>query len=157
MVIDSKLYFLACDSSHGDMKRYIIVSTASGLIFGLLDSLINANPVAVNLFSVFSPIARASINIPAGIIIDLAYGFILAGLFLLLSKSLPWETGLAKGISFALFVWFLRVVMPALSQWMMFTIPAAALIYMLATGFFEMLVLGILYGTTLGSATPAAS
>ena len=139
------------------MQRYIIVSIVSGLLFGLLDGIINANPVAMNLYSVFSPIARASINVPAGIVIDLAYGFILAGLFLLLSKSLPGETGLTKGISFALFVWFLRVVMPALSQWMMFTIPAAALIYMLATGFFEMLFLGILYGTTLGSATHAAA
>ncbi len=131
------------------MRRYIIISIAGGLLFGLLDGLINANPVAMNLYAVFSPLARASINVPAGILIDLVYGFILAGLFLLFRTSLPGKTGLQKGISFSVIVWFLRVVMSVLSQWMMFDIPLSALLYSLITGLFEMLALGILYGVTL--------
>ena len=38
----------------------------------------------VRLYEVYKPIAKPSVNFIAGIAIDLAYGFILAGLFLLL-------------------------------------------------------------------------
>src|SRR5512138_2652534 len=131
------------------MRRFIIVSVASGILFGILDGIIHANPVVVDLYAVFAPLARESINVPAGIIIDLAYGFILAGLFLLLYRSLPGPAGLTKGIAFALIVWFLRVVMGAASQWMMYDIPAAAVVYSIGAGLFEMVILGILYGATL--------
>jgi hypothetical protein len=41
--------------------------------------------------------------------------------------------------------------MGVVSQWMMLTIPAAALFYTLFTGLVEMLVLGLLYGVVLGA------
>jgi hypothetical protein len=104
------------------MTRYIIVSVVSGILFGTLDGIINANPLAQRLYEVYKPIARTSVNALAGIMIDLAYGFILAAMFLLLYKSLPGETGWIKGISFGLLVWFLRVVMGVASQWMMFNV-----------------------------------
>jgi len=81
--------------------------------------------------------------------VDLAYGFIMAGVFLLLYKSLPGETSLVKGVSFALLVWFFRVVMQAASQWVMFRIPAETLLYSLVAGLGEMLILGVLYGLAL--------
>ena len=131
------------------MTSYIIVSVTSGILFGILDSLINANPLATRLFEVYKPIAKTSLNFVAGMIIDLAYGFILAALFLLLYPSLPGEVGLVKGVSFALMVWFLRVVMSVASQWMMYKVPLKALGYTLLAGLGEMLILGILYGLTL--------
>jgi hypothetical protein len=131
------------------MTSYIIVSIISGILFGVLDGLINANPFANRLFEVYKPITRASVNFVAGILIDLAYGFILAGLFWLLYPSLPGGTGLAKGVVFALIVWFLRVGMSVASQWMMYKVPTKALIYTLLAGLGEMLILGILYGLTL--------
>jgi len=131
------------------MVPYVIVSVVSGLLFGVLDGVINANPLAVRLYAVYQPIARTSINPVLGIAIDLAYGFILAAVFRLLYNSLPGGTGLVKGLSFALLVWFFRVVMQAASQWVMFTIPGQALLYMVAAGLVEMLVLGVLYGLTL--------
>jgi len=131
------------------MTRYIIVSVASGLLFGILDGLIHANPLAQRLYSVYQPIARSSVNFIAGIGIDLVYGFVLAGMFLLFFQSLPGESALLKGLSFALLVWFLRVVMSVASSWMMYTLPATALLYTLATGLAEMLILGALYGLTL--------
>ena len=88
------------------MTSYIIVSVISGIWFGILDGLINANPIANKLYEVYKPIAKTSVNFIAGVIIDLAYGFILAALFLLVYPSLPGEVGLAKGVSFALMVWF---------------------------------------------------
>ena len=131
------------------MIRYIIVSIAGGILFGILDCVINANPLAQRLYEVYKPIARTSINPLAGIVIDLAYGFIMAGLFLLLYQGLPGHTGFVKGISFALLAWFFRVVMYTASQWVMFNVPVQALLYSLLTGLGEMLILGVLYGLTL--------
>ena len=131
------------------MTTYIIVAVISGILFGVLDAVINANPMAQRLFQVYAPIARTSLNPAAGIIIDLVYGFVMAGVFLLLYQSLPGSSGLLKGVSFALIAWFFRVVMSVASQWVMFRVPTRALLYSLATGLGEMLILGILYGLTL--------
>jgi hypothetical protein len=131
------------------MIRYCIASTVSGILFGILDGVINANPLAQRLFEVYKPIARPSINVTAGMAVDLAYGFIMAAVFLVIYKGLPGTTWLAKGVSFALLAWFFRVVMSVASAWIMFKVPPEALLYSLATGLVEMLVLGLLYGLTL--------
>jgi hypothetical protein len=131
------------------MPTYIIVSIISGILFGVLDGLKNANPLAIKLLEVYKPISKISINIIAGLLIDLTYGFILAAIFMIVSPSLPGESGLIKGVSFAIMVWFLREVMSVVSQWMMFKVPIKTLFYNLATGLGEMLILGILYGITL--------
>jgi hypothetical protein len=131
------------------MITYSIVSVISGILFGILDGVINANPFAQKLYQVYKPIARTTINPVAGIMIDLVYGFIMAGLFLLLYKCLPGESGLVKGLSFAVMAWFFRVVMSAASQWMMFNVPAETILYSLVAGLGEMLVLGVLYGLAL--------
>ena len=131
------------------MANYIIISVVSGILFGVLDGLINANPIAVKLYEIYKPIAKTSINFIAGIVIDLAYGFILAAIFLILYDSLPGTIGLVKGISYAVIVWFLRVVMSVLTQWMMYKVPIKTLVYTLLTGLGEMLVLGLIYGILL--------
>lgn len=131
------------------MTKYIIVSVISGVLFGFLDALVNANPVAQKLFAVYKPITKTAINPVAGIVIDLVYGFVMAGLFLVLYQSLPGETGIIKGLSFAFVAWFFRVVMYVATQWMMFDVPVATLLYILFSGLVEMLILGILYGLTL--------
>jgi hypothetical protein len=131
------------------MIRYLIVSVGSGILFGIMDGLINANPLARRLLDVYRPISRTEINVPLGMVIDLAYGFIMAAIFLLLYHSLPGDSGLVKGLSFAGLAWFFRVVMVAASQWMTIKIPAGAILYVLLAGLAEMLILGILYGFTL--------
>ncbi len=114
-----------------------------------MDALINANPVGRKLNEVYKPIARTSINTPVGIVIDLAYGFAMAGIFLLLYDGFPGGIGLVKGISFAILAWFFRVIMSAASNWIMFKMGARTLVYNLSTGLGEMLVLGIIYGLFL--------
>ena len=131
------------------MVRYILVSIINGLLFGTMDAVINANPFTQRLFKVYSPIAKSTVNAPAGIIIDLAYGFIIGGIFLLLYKALPGESGLVKGISFALIIWFFRVLMGIASSWMMLKIPLTTLLYVAVTGLIEMVILGISYGLFL--------
>ena len=135
------------------MIRYLIVSIVSGILFGILDGMINANPLAQRLYAVYKPIAKTSINPVAGMVIDLVYGFVIAGVFLLLYKSLPGETGLVKGVSLAFLMWFFRVVMYAASQWVMFKVPVEALLYSLVAGLGEMLILGVLYGLALKPVT----
>lgn len=133
------------------MIQYIIVSVVSGILFGVMDGLINANPLAQRLYTVYKPIAKTSLNMPIGIAIDLIYGFLMAGIFLILYTSLPGEIGILKGISFAFLAWFFRVAMSVASQWMMYKVPKTTLFYTLLAGLGEMLVLGILYGLTLTS------
>jgi hypothetical protein len=123
-----------------------MISIISGILFGVLDAVINANPFAQRLYQVYTPIAKKSVNFVAGIAIDLLYGFVMAGLFLLLYDSLPGANGLLKGISYAIIAWFFRVVMYVASQWMMFTVPGKTLLYTLFTGLAEMVILGSLYG-----------
>jgi hypothetical protein len=130
------------------MATYIVVSIVGGILFGILDGLINANPVAQRLYAVYKPIAKTSLNIVAGVAIDLAYGFILGTVFLLLYTSLPGEIGITKGLSFAILVWLFRVVMSVASTWMMCTVSARTLLYTLFVGLAEMLALGILYSLT---------
>ncbi len=131
------------------MIVYIVVSLASGILFGIMDGVIHANPLAQRLLAFFQPISRTSVNAAAGIVIDLVYGFILAGVFVLLYRSLPGGAGWIKGISFGVLVWFFRTLMNAASDWMMFKVPAQTLGYMLVAGLIEMLLLGVLYGLTL--------
>ncbi|HJX59302.1 hypothetical protein A2V61_00545 [Candidatus Woesebacteria bacterium RBG_19FT_COMBO_47_8] len=131
------------------MLRYVVVSVFGGLLLGFLDGLINANPYAQKLFEVYKPIAKSSVNIILGFGIDILYGFVLAGLFLLLYKSLPGQTMLLKGLSFGLIVSFLSVVMHVFSQLVMFKVPANALVYMFLTGLVEMLLIGLFFGLTL--------
>lgn len=131
------------------MSTYVIISAISGILFGILDAVINANPLARKLYEVYKPIAKSSLNPIAGFVIDLIFGFVMAGAFLLLYNSLPGGIGIIKGLSFAGLMWFFRVVMYVASQWMMFTVPGKTLLYSLVAGLAEMLILGVLFGLTL--------
>ncbi len=130
------------------MTRFLLVGGGAGLLFAVLDGLINANPLAQRLYAVFKPIARSSVNAPAGLVIDLAWGYAMAGIYLLLAGSLPGDP-LVKGLCFGLVAWFFRVAMGAAGQWVAFDIPAAALVYTVVAGLVEMLALGALYGVAL--------
>lgn len=45
--------------------RYILAGIASGLLFGIMDGLINANPIAERLYEFNLPIRRTSVDIIA--------------------------------------------------------------------------------------------
>jgi len=130
--------------------RYVLVSVGSGVLFGLLDGFLHANPLARKLYMVFEPIARTSVNVPAGLAIDLVYGFALAGGFLLLEAGLPGGSGLIRGLAYGGMLWFARVAMQVASQWMMYVVPVKSLLYTLVAGLGEMLILGLIYGWVLG-------
>ena len=131
------------------MLNVVLVSVGAGLLFGAMDALINANPLARRLNAVYSPVVKSDINAPAGIAIDLAYGFVIVGVFALLAASLPGETGVLKGLALGLGLWFFRVVMSVTTTWMTHRVPPALLGYQLLTGLAEMLVLGGFVGLLL--------
>ena len=131
------------------MLRYVVASVLCGVLFGIMDGLINGNPLAKRLYEIYESISKQSPNIPAGLAIDLAYGFIMAGVFLLLQKSLPGKSWLLKGASFSLLIWFFRVVMYVATQWMMLAVPISALLYTLGTGLIEMMILGLVCSAIL--------
>jgi hypothetical protein len=130
------------------MIRYVVISVISGIIFAALDGFINANPLAQKLMDSYSPLAKTSINVPAGIAIDLFYGFVMCAIFLLLYNSLPSENPVIKGLVYGLIIWFFRVLMSVLSTYMTLQIPVKTLAYILVAGLFEMLIIGIFYGLT---------
>jgi hypothetical protein len=80
------------------MITYVIVSVVGGILLIIMDGVMNANPIAQRLNEVYKPIARTSLNIVAGVAIDLVYGFIMTAVFLLLYTSLPGESGIVKGL-----------------------------------------------------------
>lgn len=131
------------------MLRYLIVSLGGGILFGIMDGLINGNSLAQKLYATFDPVLRKTVNVPAGIVIDLIYGFVLAGIFLLLYQSLPGDSGWLKGITFGFIIFFFRVVMQVASQWMMFKVSSQLLVYILVSGLIEMLMLGLYFGLLL--------
>jgi len=127
------------------MLRQLVVGLIAGVSFLILDGLLNGNPLAQRLYAVYQPIARPNVNALAGSAIDLAYGVILVALFLTLWPGLPGRTSLLKGLSFALIVWFLRVVMRAAGEWIATTVPTSTHAYTLAAGLVQvLLVVGLI-------------
>ena len=128
------------------MLNFVLVSTGAGFLFGVMDALINANPLAQRLSAAYAPVMKTDINAAAGIVIDLVYGFVIAGVFVLLATSLPGETGILKSLALGVGIWFFRVVMSVATTWMTHRVPPALLGYQLVTGLAEMLVLGAFVG-----------
>ena len=131
------------------MIRFIITAVLTGLLFGIMDGLINGNPYAVKLLECYKPIAKQTINVPVGLVIDLLYGFVISGIYLIILPSLPTEIGIIKGLTYGLGMWFFRVLMGVISNWMMFNVPAKTLFYVLIAGLIEMVILGVLNGLIL--------
>ena len=129
--------------------RYMIVSWACGILFWILDGVINWNPFARKLFQIYKSEIKVAFSLPKSFFIYLLYGFVMTSIFLVLYKALPGKTGLMKGLSFAMIAWFFRGFMGVMSQWMLLAVPLKTLSYMAITGLVEALILGILLGLTL--------
>jgi hypothetical protein len=137
--------------SGGHMVTFLIAGLAAGLIFVLMDFVLNVNPLAMRLSEPFRPIARTRMPLAGAVIIDLLCGLAMAGIFLLLRPALPGGCILGVGISFGLVAWFFRVLMSALSQWVMFNVPRTTLLYSILAGLLEMVALGVFYALALSS------
>ena len=133
------------------MTTYLLVGLASGTLFMVLDALLNANPIARRLSAAYAPIARDRLNLVPAVAIDLLLGLVMAGIFILLRGSFPGGPVVGAAICFGLLAWFFRVLMNALSQWLMFNVPVTTHLYVIATGLLEMLALGFFYAVAFRS------
>lgn len=132
------------------MTEYVLVSLGVGVLFVVLDGLLNMNPLAQRVHAAYEPIARKTLDPVPATAIDMAYGFVVAGLYLLLHESLPGAGWAAKAASYAVILWVLRVVMGVLSHWVMFDVPARSHLYDIAAGLLEMLAIAALCAAVLG-------
>ena len=133
------------------MLTYLIVGIAGGIIFVILDFVLNVNPLAQRLSEPYRPLARKAMPLAAAVAIDILSSMAMAGTFLLLRPSFPGGPLIGAGISFGVLAWFFRVLMGALSQWVMFQIPAKTHLYNIAAGLVEMVALGLFYAVTFKS------
>lgn len=131
------------------MLRKLLVGLAAGVALLILDGLLNANPLAQQVYAAYRPIARSSVNALAGSLVDLAYGLILVALFVRLRHCLPGRTRLTKGMSFGIMLWFLRVVMRVAGEWVTTTLPTSAHAYSLVAGLVQMLLVALLVALLL--------
>ncbi len=129
--------------------RYIIVSWVCGIVYWILDGVINWNPYAIKLFEIYRNNIKTSFSIQKSLFVYLIYGFAMAGIFKVLYKSLPGKNGVMKGVSFALIAWFFRGFIAVMSQWLLYSIPFNTLGYVAISGLVEALLLGMLLGLTL--------
>lgn len=130
---------------HG-VLNLVLAGLVTGLLFGAMDAVFNANPPARRLHAVCAPVAKGETDAVAGSLIDLASGLVIAQVYVQLAPSLPGGAGLAKGMALGLGIWIFRVVMSVATTWMTHRVPPARLTYQLATGLAEMLVLGATVG-----------
>ena len=128
--------------------RFLFVGVGGGLLFAVLDGLLNGNPLAGRVLAYLKPIARERIRIAAGVALDLLWGFAMAAIYLLVRSSLPGHA-LVKGICYGALAWFFRVAMGAAGESVILRVPGSATVYRLVTGAAEMLALGVFYGLVL--------
>jgi len=86
--------------------------------------------------------------------VDLAYGVILAAVFVVLRPSLPGDTSLLKGASFGLMVWFLRVFMRVAGEWVTTVVPPSTHAYTLLAGLVQVLLVTALIALLLPTPGP---
>jgi len=133
------------------MLTYLIAGFTGGVIFVLLDFVLNVNPLAQRLAEPYKPIARKGMPLAAAIVIDVLSSFAMAGIFLLLRPAFPGSKIVGAGVSFGLMAWFFRVLMGSLSQWIMFEMPLTTHLYSIAAGLVEMVALGLFYAVVFSS------
>ncbi len=133
------------------MLTYLIAGFAGGVIFVLLDFVLNVNPLAQRLAKPYKPIARKAMPLVAAVLIDVLSSLAMAGIFLLLRPAFPGSTIVGAGLSFGLLAWFFRVLMGSLSNWIMFETPPTTHLYSIAAGLLEMVALGLFYAAVFSS------
>jgi hypothetical protein len=123
------------------MEKFLIIGLVSGVLFIVLDMITNVNPFALKLMEDYKPIARKKVNTVLAMSVDIMYGFVLTGIYLLLKNSLPADSFLQNILQYTLLIWFLREFMMSMSSYIIFDISPKLLIYNLASGFIKILAI----------------
>ena len=124
-------------------KRFVIAGFVASILFLLLDAIFGmlSGIIGQQVFGI--PASQPdSAKMTAGVLFELVNGFILALIYAVIYTALPGK-GWLKGISYALIVWGLRVVMWAFSTYMMTNMSPVLISITVVTGLIEMLVICI--------------
>lgn len=131
------------------MLTYVLVSIGSGFILAFFDIVIYANPLGRKIYAPYKPIARDKVSPILLILTNIAFGFTLAGFYLIIYRVLPGPTGLFRALVFGFYVWLIRSLMSSMSQWTAFKIPANVHLYTILAGLIQISTLSIFYLITL--------
>jgi zinc transporter ZupT len=124
-------------------KRMLITGITVGILFIILDMVFAI--VTSPIYSSYSnlPIWKNPPNVAAGIIFDIANGFILVIVYAMIYNGIP-KTGWKKGLNYGVMVGLFRVLMSTFSTTVMYEIPLMIVVTNLFTGFLEIVVLCIM-------------
>jgi len=130
-------------------KRLVLAGVVAAVLFLVLDMVFG-----VTGGWIVAQISGRPIRQPAGIeakmalglVFELINGFLLVAIYAVIHPCLPGR-GWAKGISYGLLVWALRVVMWAFSTYMMTDMSPLLIVVTVVTGLIEVLVLGVVIAT----------
>jgi hypothetical protein len=128
------------------MCHYLIVSIGSGLFIMLLDTAMPTNKIHMLGCRQAENYNRILKNLSNGWATYLLYGFVVTNIFFCFNEKLPGMSGIMKGLSFGLGIWFLRVAFVAPFQRINRNINISKLYYDLMSGLGKMLIIGLFYG-----------
>ena len=124
-------------------KRFLIAGIVASVLFLVLDAVLGmaGGLIGTRLFGL--PAGQPDeAKMMTGLAFELINGFMLTTVYTVIHPSLPGR-GLRKGVSYGMIVWGLRVVMWALSTYMMTDMAPASIAISVVTGLIEVLILGL--------------
>jgi len=128
-----------------NLIRFVMAGIVASILFLVLDAALGmaGGWIGARVFGLPSEQPSGiEGKMTAGLIFELINGFMLALIYAVVHPSLPGQ-GWAKGLSYGLLVWGLRVVMGGFSTYMMFDVRAISIAITMATGLVEVLILGV--------------
>jgi len=128
------------------MVRYALISVLAGSIMLILDAVFDNSEFAKRISLPLNPIRRKNNTLARSLAVNISFGFIFAGFYLISYRSLPGLPGsFFRSLYFATIVWILSVVFKAMSQWVEFDFTGSFLLYSVLSGFIKILSINILF------------
>lgn len=124
-----------------NVKRLIAAGIAASVLFLVLDAVFGVLGGMIGELAFGVPSGQPDeAKLATGLVFELINGFMLALIYAIIYPALPGK-GWQKGISYALIVWGLRVVMWAFSTYMMTDMSPIMIGITVLTGLLEMLII----------------
>ena len=122
------------------MRKILLTGICVGVLFIFLDMAVAISTAP--LYAPYSdmPIWKAAPDLVAGIFFDIINGLMLAGVYSVISGSIPGR-GWRRGLNYGVIVGLFRVVMGAFSTFVMYDVPVLIVSVTAVAGFVEILLL----------------
>lgn len=128
------------------MVSYFLISVLAGSIMLIIDVVFVNNEFAKRISNPLDSIQRKNNKFARNLAVNISFGFVFAGFYLMSYRSLPGLPGsFFRSFYFASMVWILSIVFKAMSQWVAFDFPGKFLLYSVFSGFIKILSISILF------------